>query len=68
MSDKADVNYVLDKLGVKSESHKDLLTPGIRGHLYGFDSPELKRPPHTRQETVEHMKACIERSGLRIPE
>lgn len=67
MSDKADVDYVLDKLGVKSANTRDLLTPGIRGHLDGFDMPDLKRPPHSREQTVEHMKRCIELSRERNP-
>jgi hypothetical protein len=67
VNDKDDVNYVLDKLGVKSAATKDLLIPGIRGHLHGFDLPGLQRPPHTRDQTVEYMKRCIERSRERNP-
>lgn len=67
MSDKFDIDYVLDSLGVKSADSRDLLTPGIRGYLNGFDPPGLQRPSHTREQTVEHMKAVIARSpGAKI--
>ena len=59
LNDRADIDYVLDKLGVKTPRSRDMLVPGIRGYLHEWDSPFPKRAAHIKEETVEEFSHRI---------